>query len=80
MPDAIEYLPFDQRIERLKEIADSIVDLLKRTGPQELTAFLQSVAQEFRLAMSQVKYGLTYAKSTGAVSVDEHAMVALAAA
>lgn len=78
MPNSIEYLPFDKRIERLKEIADQIVAVLQ-TGPKPLSTLLQQVAEQFRLAMSQVKYGLTYAKSSGRVTVDAHAMVALAA-
>lgn len=80
MPDAIEYLPYDQRIARLQEIADRIVEVLRRAKqPMQLSEFLQRVAKEFRLAMSQVKYGLTYAKSSGRVTVDSHAMVSLAA-
>lgn len=80
MPDAIEYMPYDKRIARLEEIAQSIVELLSRyTRPVELTVFLQEVAQKLRLAMSQVKYGLTYAKSSGRVTVDARAMVTLAA-
>ncbi|KSU55005.1 hypothetical protein [Microbacterium enclense] len=78
MPDAIEYMPYDKRIARLEEIAQRIVELLrKHTRPVELTVFLQEVAQTLRLAMSQVKYGLTYAKSSGRVTVDSAAMVAL---
>lgn len=79
MPDAIEYMPYDKRIERLEQIAQSIVELLKSYAqPVELNDFLQRVAKALRLAMSQVKYGLTYAKSSGRVTVDSRAMVALA--
>ncbi|MFJ4254109.1 hypothetical protein [Microbacterium sp. NPDC090003] len=81
MPDAIEYMPYDKRIERLEQITERIVELLKSyNAPVALNEFLQKVAQTYRLAMSQVKYGLTYAKSSGRVTVDAGAMVRLGAA
>jgi hypothetical protein len=80
VPDGIEYMHYEARLARLGELAGNIVEVLVTVGhPMRLTDFFDRVAKSFRLPMSQVKYGLTYAKSSGQVTVDGSGMVALAA-
>ncbi len=80
VPDTIEYMHFDARIARLRELANGIVRVLRDQGAAlPLTEFFDAVAKTLRLPLSQVKYGLTFAKSSGQVTVDERGMVALTA-
>jgi len=52
------------------------VTVLERTGPLHLTAFFDQAAKTLWSPMSQVRFGLTYAKSTGRVTVHELGTVA----
>lgn len=74
MPNAVEYLPFEQRLVRLNELAAGIVAVLREnSGTMALMEALRASATALRVAMSQVKYGLTYALSAGMVTVDDRA-------
>lgn len=82
MTGTIEELTFNERMERLKELAAAFVAVLSAATNHAmgLLDVLKAVAERLRIAVNQAKYGLTYARSQGLVVVSErNALVTLAA-
>ena len=70
MTGRIEDLTFAERMERLKAMAEVIVGLIAG-GLIDLFAMIEAAARQMGVALSQMKYGLTYARSNGLIEVDE---------
>ena len=66
----IEDLPRDAQQERLDEIAERLVAIVSDGGGSIATREVLTRAHEYQIARSQAKYGLTYAKSAGRISMD----------
>jgi len=63
MPGIIEDMPFEARMERIKEIAVALAELVRRFANITVADALKKAAEQLRVAISQVKYGLNYALS-----------------
>jgi hypothetical protein len=76
----IEHLALDARVQRLAELAGYIEHAL-REGPMPLRELFTTVSREQKVAVAQVKYGLTYAKGArNSVCVSPQGIAFLASA
>ena len=71
MPGVIEDMPFEARMQRMREIAEELVALLRQMGSMDVMEALRKAAGHLRVAISQVKYGLSYALSNSMVTLSK---------
>lgn len=71
----IEDLPFEERVSVVSQIADALVELLRRAGGHmDLMDALRAAAAKFQTLISQIRYGLDYAIAHHRVSLDDRTL------
>lgn len=63
MTGVIENMRAEDRLDRMKALADELVAIVREKGSVSMADALSAVAARLRTAISQVKYGLNYALS-----------------
>lgn len=70
MTGVIENMPAEARLERMQNLADLLVKIVRENnGPMLVSEALNKLAAELRTAISQIKYGLNYALSNSMLSI-----------
>lgn len=70
MKGIIENMPPEAREERLREITGALVGVVSSAPDMTLSAALSATASQHRMAVSQVKHGLSYALAHGHLRLD----------
>lgn len=61
MPGVLENMPVEARLQRLRDLAEVLLNIVRERGSMSLVDALSAAAARLRTAVSQVKQGLNYA-------------------
>ncbi|MFM9920439.1 hypothetical protein [Lacisediminihabitans sp. H27-G8] len=71
MSGSIEELTFADRVERLRQMANALIAVIKG-GTVSVMDALRAASDLLGVTLSQMKYGLSYARTNGLVFVNEN--------
>jgi hypothetical protein len=72
-------MPYEAQLARMKEFADVLVRIVsERTQGMRIADALEAAAAQLRTAISQIKYGLSYALNTALLKLRDGLLTATA--
>ncbi|WP_313540679.1 hypothetical protein [Leifsonia aquatica] len=66
----LEDIPFDEQVSQLNDAAQMITEVVNEKGPISSEETLREVHQRHSISDSQLRYGLSYAQSSGQIRRD----------
>jgi hypothetical protein len=66
----LEDLPFNEQVTQLDNMANLITEIVESQGPISSHDTLEAASRDSSIAESQLRYGLSYAQSSGRIARD----------